>query len=139
MTLLKTWDCNNLGNQKNNKTCKKIDFLGVIIVKWAQKLVKQFLKTIILLQIFMWGHFNVMLIMGNCDEWIIWMFRNSFNLSHWMPCTHSLLISTQNGVGRKKKTLENFAAWAKKPSHDQLWLHKVLAYLLWKCTLGNVV
>jgi hypothetical protein len=45
----------------------------------------------------------------------------------------------QNGFGRKKKTLENFVAWAKKPSHDQLGLHKVLPYLLWKCTLGNAV
>jgi hypothetical protein len=80
-----------------------------------------------------------MLIMGHCDKWIIWMFRNLFNLSYWMPRTHSLLISTQNGFGRKKKTLENFIAWRKKPSHDQLGLHKVLTYLLWKHTLGNEV
>jgi hypothetical protein len=39
----------------------------------------------------------------------------------------------------ENKTLENFAAWEKKPSHDQLGLHKVLTYLLWKCALGNAV
>jgi hypothetical protein len=48
----------------------------------------------------------------------------------------------QNGFGRKekkRKKLENFAAWAKKPSHDQLGPHKVLIYLFWKCTLGNAI
>ncbi len=34
-------------------------------------------KTAILLQIFMWCHFNVMLIIGSSAKWIIWMSRNS--------------------------------------------------------------
>jgi len=38
---------------------------GAITIKQAKKHVKQPKKNVILLQIFMWCHFNVMLIMGS--------------------------------------------------------------------------
>jgi hypothetical protein len=41
---------------------------GVITIKQAKKHVKQPKKNVILLQIFMWCHFNVMLIMGSCAK-----------------------------------------------------------------------
>jgi hypothetical protein len=44
--------------------------LGVIIVKQAKKIVTK-KKIAILLQIFMWCHFNVMLIVGSCVKCII--------------------------------------------------------------------
>ncbi len=59
-------------------------------------------------------------------------------LSHWMACTHSLLISMQNGFGRTRN-IKKLYSMRKKPGHDQLGLHKVLTYLLWKCALGNAV
>ncbi len=60
--------------------------------------------------------------------------KSGKKLSHWMACTHSLLISMQNGFSRKKNAralnTKELCSMRKKPSHDRLGLHKVLTYLL---------
>jgi len=35
------------------------------------------IKTVILLDIFLWWHFNAMLIMECSAKWLIWMLKNS--------------------------------------------------------------
>jgi hypothetical protein len=41
--------------------------LGVILIKWAKNHVKWLPKFLTLLHIFMWCHYNAMLIMGNLN------------------------------------------------------------------------
>ncbi len=59
---------------------KQVWFWGVVRIKWAKNHVGQppiFFKTIILLDIFLWCHFKVIVIMGSCVKWLIWVLKNS--------------------------------------------------------------
>ncbi len=54
--------------------------VGVVTIKQPKSMLsdcQNFIKNVILLDMFLWCHFNAMLIMECSAKWLIWTFNNS--------------------------------------------------------------